>query len=228
MMCAAKRLNPFEGDAFLIGYDGAQGPKFSLITAHQAFLKRAEPHPEYDGMTSGIMVIRDGKMIDLEGDFHLEDDKIVGGWATVYFKNRSHPMHKKLRLTRFDTKLCKCAEADALRSSFPTLLGGLYTQEEMDRSEPEKKAVAPIFAPKGQPPHVEVEEVKPRNYIEEIAQLCVTTGVTKEEVEAFMDGIGIIPDGKTKLEDASTTNQLGIIANWADVSQRIIDGRKGE
>src|SRR5580692_885246 len=60
MMCQARRLNPFEGDAFLIGYDGREGPAFSLITAHQAFLKRAEVNPEYDGMKSGVIVEQDG------------------------------------------------------------------------------------------------------------------------------------------------------------------------
>src|SRR5262245_51444742 len=48
MLCRARQLNPFEGDCFLQGYDGRNGPQFSLITAHQAFLKRAEVHPEYD------------------------------------------------------------------------------------------------------------------------------------------------------------------------------------
>ena len=58
MLCKARGLNPWEGDAFLVGYDTADGPEFSLITAHQAFLKRAEIHPEYDGMKSGVIVKR--------------------------------------------------------------------------------------------------------------------------------------------------------------------------
>src|SRR5437868_70479 len=49
-MCQAKRLNPFESDAYLLGYDGKNGAEFSLITAHQTYLKRAEINPEYDGM----------------------------------------------------------------------------------------------------------------------------------------------------------------------------------
>jgi len=32
--------------------------------------------------------------------------------------------------------ICKCAEADALRSTFPTMLGGLYTREEVNASMP--------------------------------------------------------------------------------------------
>ena len=141
MMCQARRLNPFESDAYLIGYDGKDGPTFSLITAHQAFLKRAEVNPEYDGMKSGIIVKQNDELKDLEGDFYTEGQAVVGGWATVYFKNREHPMHKRVRLSRFQKSfgvwqddgagmICKCAEADALRSSFPTMLGGLYLKEE--------------------------------------------------------------------------------------------------
>ena len=56
MLCSAQRLNPFAGDAFLIGYDTQNGPSFSLITAHQAFLKRAETCADYEGMDSGIIL----------------------------------------------------------------------------------------------------------------------------------------------------------------------------
>jgi phage recombination protein Bet len=142
MMCKARRLNPFEGDAFLIGYDTQNGPQFSLITAHQAFLKRAEVHAEYDGMSSGIILLDDGNIIERESDFHLPNEEVVGGWATVFFKNRSHPTTRKIRMERFNNgfaqwakdpagMIVKCAEADALRSSFPTLVGGLYLDSEI-------------------------------------------------------------------------------------------------
>jgi len=155
VLCQARRLNPFEGDAFLIGYDGQQGPTFSLITSHQAFLKRAELHPEFDGMDSGVIVLREGEMLDLTGDFHLPNDQILGGWATVYFKGRTHPMRKRLRVVRFNKgfgvwkedpagMICKCAEADALRSSFPTMLGGFYIEQEM-KVLGEREIAKPIF-----------------------------------------------------------------------------------
>jgi phage recombination protein Bet len=147
-MCKARKLNPFEGDAFLIGYDTQTGPSFSLITAHQAFLKRAELHPEFDGMESGTIVLRDNKITDLIGDWHMPNDVILGGWATVYFKNRHYPMTKRLRLARFNKQygvwredpagmIVKCAEADALRSSFPTMLGGMFISEELPPVEAE-------------------------------------------------------------------------------------------
>lgn len=159
-MCQAKRLNPFEGDCFLIGYDGKDGPQFALVTAHQTYLKRAELHPEFDGMESGLIIIEGEQMKEIEGDFYMPDSqKVVGGWARVFFKGRSHPMYKRLRLSRFQKgfgvwqedgagMICKCAEADALRSSFPTMLGGLYMREEM---EPEAKTTKPDFSTPGKP-----------------------------------------------------------------------------
>jgi phage recombination protein Bet len=176
-MCQARRLNPFEGDAYLIGYDGREGATFSLITAHQAFLKRAELNAEYDGMKSGIIVKdEEGAIRDLEGDFYLDGQEILGGWATVYFKNRKQPMQKRVRLKRFQKSfgvwqddpagmICKCAEADALRSSFPTMLGGLYLKEEI-QAQPDSKVSAPIFteAPKAEtsePETVDAQTIEP-------------------------------------------------------------------
>lgn len=170
MLCKARALNPFEGDSFLMGYEGRDGITWSLITAHQAFLKRAEPHPEFAGMRSGVVVaefltcqacagegkLKSGKPCrrcnemgtsdEFEGDIIPKGATLHGGWATIFFKNRPEPMHKRVSLAVFKKPfgrwnddpagmIVKCAEADALRSSFPTKLGGLYLKEEVDSIE---------------------------------------------------------------------------------------------
>lgn len=142
MLCQSRQLNPWEGDGFLVGYDSQAGPVFNLITAHQAFLKRAEASENYDGMESGVVVRKNG---DDEKDVHGEIVPVgyvlVGGWARVFRKDRSHPMYKKLDLKAFDKghsvwntnkvgMIVKCAEADALRSTFPNKLGNLYIEGE--------------------------------------------------------------------------------------------------
>lgn len=235
MMCQARRLNPFEGDAYLIGYDGRDGATFSLITAHQAFLKRAELNAEYDGMKSGIIVEQDGQMTDLEGDFYVEGtQKVVGGWATVYFKNRKQPMHKRVRLKRFQKTwgiwqddpagmICKCAEADALRSSFPTMLGGLYLKEEL-QTQPEVKVSSPIFTEPAKPetPVVDVDsepespaaeamgepvapppkpDEKNYNIVKAVKGFFELAGIKPEQVVHFLKQLGSIGDNTNTLEE---------------------------
>lgn len=144
MLCRARHLNPFTGDAFLLGYDTQHGPQFSLITAHQVFLMRAEASDEYDGMESGVIIMTEGSPVEeRQGDFFQpkEGEKLLGGWARVFRKDRKKPTYRRLNLETFSTgrsrwekdpagMIVKCAEADALRSTFPTHLGGLYTQDE--------------------------------------------------------------------------------------------------
>jgi phage recombination protein Bet len=145
MLCQAQRLNPFAGDAYMTGYDGKDGsPKFSLITAVQVFYKRAETCADYEGLDSGIILRGEGgTTVEREGDFCLPDEEVVGGWAIVYRKGR-RPLKAKLSIeatrppyeTPFWNKqkapgqISKCAEADVLRRSFPSLLGGLYIDSE--------------------------------------------------------------------------------------------------
>jgi phage recombination protein Bet len=145
MLCQAQRLNPFAGDAFLTGYDtNNKGPQFSLITAHQAFLKRAETSADYEGMESGIILVNENDVVtEREGDFKLANENVVGGWARVHRKNRK-PTYRRLSIEamkpNYDTpfwnaakapgQIVKCAEADALRATFPTLLGGLHAEGE--------------------------------------------------------------------------------------------------
>lgn len=188
-MCQAKRMNPMEGDCYLIGYDGKDGPTFSLVTAHQTYLKRAELHPEFDGMDSGVIVLTDdGQLSDLPGDFYAEGQQVVGGWATVHFKTRKHPMVKRLRLSTFNKgygqwndnpngMIVKCAEADALRSAFPTMLGGLYMREEVNI---ETQFAKPDFATSGKPLFGQNVELPP----------VETTPTPQLPAESADDGLG--------------------------------------
>lgn len=158
MLCKARELNPWVGDAYLVGFDGKDGPQFNLITAVQAFYKRAELNPHYDGMESGVSILReDGSIEDRQGDFLMPKEKLVGGWARVYRKDQKIPMFDRLKLETYSTgrsrwmadpagMIAKCAEASALRRAFPNQLSALYLAAEMDRNieggtqpEPPKK-----------------------------------------------------------------------------------------
>lgn len=229
MLCQAQRLNPWAGDAFLIGYDGQQGPTFSLITAHVAFLKRAETSPDFEGMESGV-IIKDGDEIkEREGDFHLPDEHIVGGWARVFRKGRK-PTYRRVRMERFNKgfaqwkedaagMIVKCAESDALRSTFPTLLGGLYTggeilevvtvpsqadgpsfgrpalvdstPEQPKRLATRQKAPEQEAAPE---PSQEAVEAPTKTDAEEIAAMMDEAGVPHGDCLSYLDTTGLLKD----------------------------------
>jgi len=143
MLCQAKELNPWEGDAFLVGYDTDDGPVFSQITAHQALMKRAEACEGYDGLESGVVLLNSkNEMIEFVGDIVPAGHKLVGGWAKVFRKDRGRPMYKRIPLDAFQKNnqfwsgskaagmIVKCAEADALRASFPNKLSQMYVEGE--------------------------------------------------------------------------------------------------
>ena len=142
MLCKARELNPWVGDAYLTGYDTQNGPQFSLITAHQAYLKRAEVSPHFDGIESGVIVKTASGIEQREGDFCTSDETLLGGWARVYRKDRAKPFFDSLDVKVYSTgksrwakdtagMIVKCAEGSALRKAFPSQLGGLYHADEM-------------------------------------------------------------------------------------------------
>lgn len=229
MLCQAQHLNPFAGDAFLTGYDSKDGTaQFSLITAHLAFLKRAEVSPDFEGMESGIILVDENNAVtEREGDFKLPEEKVVGGWARVFRKGRK-PTYRRLAIASmrpgYDTpfwndqkapgQIVKCAEADALRSTFPTLLGGLYNEGEIgsgpivDITPPPNtsklvemaSSPEPEHAPEGKPVDSARPEPssKPQNSAsaiqDELASIVVNAGYDFDQLVEVGQKLGHIKD----------------------------------
>lgn len=134
-LCRAQRLDPFQRDVYLAGYDGKNGPEFSIIIAHNVFLKRAVASKDYDGMESGIIYIdHDGVRQSEPGEIIPDGCTLIGGWARVHVRGRQHPSFTTLALKAFrkDNRfwnenpagmIRKCAEKDALGQAFPNILG---------------------------------------------------------------------------------------------------------
>lgn len=182
MLCRGKRANPFEGDVFMIGYDNWKdgrmvGATFSMVCGVELFLKRAEQSEQYDGRDSGVVVRIGDTITERSGSAVWPGEKLVGGWARVFRKDRTHPEYKVVNFETYNTgksrwekdpggMIEKVALSQALRSAFPTALGGLYSQEEMtkltesgeglmigDKSGIEMpKALPPAELPTSEPP----------------------------------------------------------------------------
>lgn len=171
MLCKANHLNPWIKEAYCIKY--GDNPA-TMVVGKEAFIKRAEASPEYDGMRSGIIVFdpTEGQIEYRDGILRMEDEKIVGGWAEVFRKDRSHSTRIEVSMEEYagrkkdgslngqwsakpGTMIRKVAQVQALREAFPTAVGGLYTAEEQGHVEDEPTMapidVTPAEAPKPAP-----------------------------------------------------------------------------
>ena len=145
-LCQANGLNPWVRDAYLVGYDGNDGPTFTMITAHQSLLKRAELSSEFDGMESGVVIVKKGESNPEQraGTIVLPGETIVGGWAIVYRRDRSRPVFATVLFSTYTTgmsrwkadpsgMIVKVAQGSALRQAFPSTLAQCYLREEFER-----------------------------------------------------------------------------------------------
>lgn len=143
-LCKFQGLNPWLREAYLIKYGNSPA---TLVTGKEAFMKRAERHPQYDGFKAGIILVRNNEVIYTEGMLALPDDEIVGGWAEVYRKDRSVPYRSEASIAEYAgkkkdgtmngqwqskpaTMIRKVALVQALREAFPEELGAMYIAEE--------------------------------------------------------------------------------------------------
>ena len=143
-LCQFQELNPWLNEAYLIKFKGAPA---QIIVSKEAFMKRAESHEQYNGLEAGIIVERDGQMVELEGAVSLKNDVLLGGWAKVYRKDRERPVVIKISMQEFskgqstwkqmpNNMIRKTAIVNALREAFPEKLNQMYTEEETP-SEPQ-------------------------------------------------------------------------------------------
>lgn len=166
-LCVAKRLNPFTGDAYLIGYEeefkGNTVVNWTLITAIQALRKRAESHPAYRGCMRGVILrVSDGaggKRLEFrESAFYDDGEVLLGGWAKCFRSDQDLPYFETVKLSAYEGfsrwkkdpggMITKVAEAAALRRAFPSDLAGMYLDEEfregkaIERTPTSPKALA--------------------------------------------------------------------------------------
>ena len=142
-LCKYQHLNPFLNEAYLVKYGDKPAQN---IVSKDAFMKRAEANPQYDGLKAGCIVQRDNKAHYTKGAFTLPSDRVLGGWAEVYRKDRKEPTHIEISSQEFSkgqatwnqmpaNMIRKTAIVNALREAFPQDLGAMYTEDDADVSQ---------------------------------------------------------------------------------------------
>jgi len=139
-LCRYQKLNPFLNEAYLIKFKGSPA---QIVVSKEAFMKRAEAHPKYQGFRAGVLVEREDQLVEIEGAVKLPKDKLVGGWCEVYREDRKVPIVTKISFEEFSkgqatwkqmplTMIRKSAIVNGLREAFPESLGAMYTEDDAD------------------------------------------------------------------------------------------------
>jgi len=238
MLCRSRRLNPFEGDAYLIGFRKRQGTdnqppevEWSLITSQSAFMKRAEVHPDFDGFESGVIVRNaEDQIVEREGDFLWNGDELLGGWCVVHFKNRKFPCRKRVQLSTYRKNfgvwvtdpagmICKVAEVHALRDAFPTTLGGMMLREEYVDIPAEvvatREAKRPEFVQGLPAPDLKEQPGKQAGNIRKVENTTQGTGKTPQEPKQAVT----TPPGQQTPQDGAAANPTGPLEPQSEGSE---------
>lgn len=101
-LCNRQHLNPFTKEVYLVKYGSAPA---SIITSYQVFNRRANRQPNYGGIESGVVVLRDGEVVKKKGSavYKMIGEQLIGGWAEVAFTDGKKPAYVELALTDYST-----------------------------------------------------------------------------------------------------------------------------
>ena len=136
-LCRYQCLNPFVREAYLIKYGSYPA---SMVVGKEVFTKRAEINPDFDGYE-----LHD----NYKSGMDLNDFEVT---CNVYRKNLKMPISVTVSYSEYvgtdskgnvnrmwkgkpRTMLRKVALMQCLRETFPTALGGLYEETELDQKE---------------------------------------------------------------------------------------------
>ena len=145
-LCKYSGLNPWLKEAYCIKYGNDPA---TMVVGKEAFMKKAESHPNYNGYQAGIIVCdpETGEVTKRPGSFRLKGEEVVGGYAEVWRKDREHSFLVEVSFDEYvgrkkdgtinsqwakkpATMIRKVALVQALREAFPATFGGMYAAEE--------------------------------------------------------------------------------------------------
>lgn len=148
-VCRYQGLNPFLREVYLIKYQ--EGEPASIVVGKEVFTKRAQRIESCIGWEAGVLVSREGLLVEQEGSFLLPGDTLLGGWVRVDRQGQD-PFKHRVALeeyiqttrqgqpTRFwakmpATMIRKVAIVQGLRECYPEEFQGLYDTAEITGGE---------------------------------------------------------------------------------------------
>lgn len=141
-------LDPFAKEIWCV----QMGGKITIIAGRDGYLKIANCHPQFNGIESDVVCANDKFFKDKDGVHHSyavqNRGAIIGAYAIVYRKDRSHPVYVFAPYREYvknspvwrqypSAMILKVAESMALKRAFS--ISGLVTQEEVGEAEVESK-----------------------------------------------------------------------------------------
>ena len=193
-LCRAQRLNPFLNEAYLVKF---QGKPAQIMVAHKALVKRAEAHPQYDGMQHGVIVMTKGGEVEKREGCAYPGEQLIGGWCKVYRKDRRMPVYSERSFTSMnkgqanwksmpDVMIDKCAQAAALREAFPDELRSMYTTEEMGGAKPQEIKPDEVSAPPVSATRIAGENEDYITWMKGATHQMVELGYDEAEVKGYI------------------------------------------
>ena len=177
-LCKFQKLNPFLNEAYLIKFGTSPA---QIVVSKEAFMKRAEAHAKYEGFEAGIIVDREGELLEIEGAVKLDKDKLIGGWCKVHRSDRKVPIVTKIDYKEFSKNqatwkdmpmnmIRKSAVVNGLREAFPESLGAMHTDEEISDKPAEERIIEKEIQQNANQEIIDIEpeEVASEEYTQEL------------------------------------------------------------
>ena len=151
-LCKSRGLNPFIRDCYLIKYGSNDAA--AIIVSIDYYRKRARAQADCKGWRCGIVVLnRENEIENREGCIILDGETLLGGWFEALPDGYTYAMKKVVPLARYikrtkegkvtrfwseenqPEQICKVAESQGLRATWPDEFQGLYTDAERESME---------------------------------------------------------------------------------------------
>ena len=206
-LCKYQNLNPFVREAYLVKY-GDKNPA-SIVVGKEVFTKRAENNVNFDGYE-----ISD----NYKHKMNLSEFEVT---CSVYRKNLTHPINVTVSYSEYvgtnwkgevnrmwankpRTMLRKVALMQALREAFPTALGGLYEENELDQRTAPIDITPKIEAIKDK--EIPFDPLNEGQVLEEEAELIEKAIQEEEELHKEIDEV-FPPDKNKSVEFKPATDK---------------------